>query len=827
MKKIVIAMLLILPLIIVSVVMLAANVISAEIYIAVDGVDIHVQYPNRTMQLDLSDGQRQFNASVRPSAAQNKSLIWSLENISLLSGDTPDLYPTVDQNGLVKFKTICTFDLVVTSKEGNKKARLNIYVKSEKVTEIEITAEKTELQTGETIKLAAKTTPSAVVVKAVTWSSSDANVLEIDGNGIATAKSAGNATVTVKWNDAVLHSLNFTVTKGATRFGTDFYLSAESFDIAALDPLGAVGVKSGGTLSENTFTFTSDIAELLIGGETVTIRKCASDDIVIKNAEFLTAEAVHSGRLPLYITVVYLDAMRRASGDKPAQIISVGDNSIGTVSDGVLTLKKSGTLVVTVQAAGKIEYIILNVVTPIDYVRLNEINAEDKRGIAEETIFGTKQITDGSIVNYKKDFALMYPENASWDDFIVEIDKPHLVSFNNGTLEIIGVIPALTDITIKVTPVHKAFDNVGAERVMHFLDGVNCTSFSDIKTAAGLGRAIMIQSEIVCPAASEAETTVELKANYYGNGYLVDGSALGRDRKAGRQEFTNMFLITADNVKVSNANWRFDDGAKIAQTNGMSGTVLAVGEVNQRLGETSYRLKNIVLEYSLLENSYFAINTANCDLLINGCILRNTSNFGINLLTTKRSDGTSCYSDLVMNNTVMHNIIAVAIGIAVSESMGNLQQSSFKQTGFFDCYNWQDVTSGAMLDRDFLPDNPQLNSALKTIMQPLIKGELEKEDYDGYRYDADDGIKYIHLAVVSAGAVNECKTTLENGTLVFEDPRMRAFPMDSINGTLETLRHVGIKMYPIGLYAYDNKADITPFTKYEETAELYARLRGK
>ena len=65
------------------------------------------------------------------------------------------------------------------------------------VTGITVSPTETQLEVGKTIELKATITPANATSKDVEWSTSDASVATVDGNGAVTAKKEGVATITV------------------------------------------------------------------------------------------------------------------------------------------------------------------------------------------------------------------------------------------------------------------------------------------------------------------------------------------------------------------------------------------------------------------------------------------------------------------------------------------------------------------------------------------------------------------------------------------------------------------------------------------------------
>ena len=158
----------------------------------------------------------------------------------------------------------------------------------------------------------------------------------------------------------------------------------------------------------------------------------------------------------------------------------------------------------------------------------------------------------------------------------------------------------------------------------------------------------------------------------------------------------------------------------------------------------------------------------------------------------------------------------------------NETQSTFRQTGFLDVYNWQDLTSSSMLDREYIPNQPALNKSLKDIIQDGLEEELKKDDYKDIRYTIGD-TDYIHLGGITSGALYNCTTVPE-----FEDARFKAFVLTDA-GAMKSLGSNSLvklflphkEFYPITMYLYKNDANITPETQFLADKAAFAKLRGE
>ncbi len=150
---------------------------------------------------------QQLTASVAPSNATNKSVIWSSDNTEVA---------TVDSNGLVTALAAGSATITVTTQDGAKTASCNITVSiPTPVTGISVSPASISISIDVTQQLTATVAPSNATNKAVSWSSDNNAVATVDNNGLVTALATGSATITVTTQDgAKTASCNITVSSG-------------------------------------------------------------------------------------------------------------------------------------------------------------------------------------------------------------------------------------------------------------------------------------------------------------------------------------------------------------------------------------------------------------------------------------------------------------------------------------------------------------------------------------------------------------------------------------------------------------------------------------
>ena len=129
-------------------------------------------------------------ATILPENANIKEVVWESDD---------EAVATVDDNGKVTAVGVGTATITVTTLEGGFTATCIVTVVETYVvpTGITVTPMALNLDSGDVYELSATVKPAGANPN-VTWSSSNAAIAEVDGNGVVTAKAAGKATITVK-----------------------------------------------------------------------------------------------------------------------------------------------------------------------------------------------------------------------------------------------------------------------------------------------------------------------------------------------------------------------------------------------------------------------------------------------------------------------------------------------------------------------------------------------------------------------------------------------------------------------------------------------------
>ncbi|MDR0750971.1 MAG: Ig-like domain-containing protein [Christensenellaceae bacterium] len=813
MKKVIVGMLLLLPLIIVASVLFAVDLISVQAYIAVERIELTPDI----LEIPLSDGEfSEFKAAVYPSKAITDvvfSIDSALSSLAEYEGDIATIDP---KTGVLSLHSYGTLIVTATTTIGNKSDSCNVYIKGDKVEAITITSPTNTIKMGESLKLTTVFYPLDAIVRQITWESSDPNAIKVDQNGIVTGVGVkSNVKITARTLDGdVVGEIVLNSTEGASLFGDYFFIETQQVTLSSIgiSSSNITGIENG-QLNFDILSFINTSTPLILSTTkgNVTILKCAPNSIVIENHDILVTSSVRVMKLPLVLNAVYQDALRRSEIVNGIQWIS-SNLEAATISDsGIVTAKANGKNTKFTALVNDIETcsITVDVIKPISVLVLDKSESNDKRGIALQNLYGSKKITT-ALENNTLQIGVIFPVDVNVvDDLKFSVADPGLASVNSsGLVTLTGNFDDGKNVTVIVTVLNSPYESVTIERRYTFTvyTGVDCYTPSDIYKSQELNYNSYMRNDMEF---KNGDKTIYLKRNLYGNGYLLSG--VGYENKESltseRSDRFNMVMVESSNVLVSNIILRNDDAERINIPDGLRGPVIQVGWTQGEI------ITGVRLEYSIFENGFYGIDAYNATLTVDGCIIRNISNFGIHIPAYNRRN-VSYTSHVTINNCLMSQIVAPCAALTV-DSAGVEEMPTLEVTGFFDMYNWQPLNSMRMLDRDFVEDEAT-NQLFKQLITSALANEFKKSKYDHIRYEIDD-VKYLHLGIITAGAIYEYK-----GTLNIADKRILTYNIDAFQ---DYALLSGLK--PVYLYLYTIESNITPIDEPVENAELYARLRGE
>lgn len=645
MKKVLIGVLILIPIIIVASVLLTTNIISKNSYLPVDRVELNEN--NIEFSLDNGNTIDTLKATVYPRLAKNHNLTWSIEE---QHSDIPFVYAkddpcqdcadlsdkelkehidtnhidiaTIDNNGVVTVYGYGSFIVKVTTEEGNKFATCSVKVVGDKVTKIELMpygsssklSEKDviSMDTGERLLVNPIFTPGGARDKTVTWKSADERIVEVDKNGILSAKGAGETTISVSSNDTGIGtSVKVKVNNGVFKGESYCYTADTTVDVKNyMNVSDFTSVKvAGGTLSSDgtlNFDENATIATVTVNGKTFSAIKVAAlsdDDIVFKNYDILLqklynkngdeVEYIVKRGLPIYLEVVYRNPEKSgvpevdfSSNDiaPGSPIVNIEqfdqlgkESNVGNVA--MIEPNKEGDVKIlakdrtTNKTCSTVE---LKVVTPVFAINL-ALNATDaKRGVAAETVFGNKifnaDCTETSPYSFYMDFN--YPKDVDFENFEFSTSDESIAKFSDekGSYNKLVLNDKMPDekkglknkVIITIKAKYPMYDNmpVVATYVLNVIDGYTVSNETQLKKALHEKKesvAIYVKDstaggklEIRADNNTDASRiTMQEGTSMYGNGFIVCYNEQDMiDRK--NDYFNELLKIETSNVHIEN-----------------------------------------------------------------------------------------------------------------------------------------------------------------------------------------------------------------------------------------------------------------------------------
>lgn len=646
MKKVLIGVLILIPIIIVASVLLTTNIISKNSYLPVDRVELNENY----IEFSLDNGNTidTLKATVYPRLAKNHNLTWTIEE---QHSDIPFVYAkddpcqdcadlsdkelkehietnhidiaTIDNNGVVTVYGYGSFIVKVTTEEGNKFATCSVKVVGDKVTKIELMPygsssklsenDVISLDKGERLLLNPIFTPGGARDKTVTWKSADERIVEVDKNGILSAKGAGETTISVSSNDTGIGtSVKVKVNNGVFKGESYCYTADTTVNVKNymnVSDFTSVKVAGGNISADGTLTFyeNATVATVTVNGKTfsaIKVDALSDDDIVFKNYDILLqklynkngdeVEYIVKRGLPIYLEVVYRNPEKSgvpevdfSSNDiapgSPIVNIEQFDQSgkesnVGNVA--MIEPNKEGNVKIlakdrtTNKTCSTVE---LKVVTPVVAINLTLNSTDAKRGVAAETVFGNKifnaDCTETSPYSFYMDFN--YPKDVDFENFEFSTSDESIAKFSDekGSYNKLVLNDKMPDekkglknkVIITIKAKYPMYDNmpVVATYVLNIIDGYTVSNETQLKKALHEKKesvAIYVKDstaggklEIRADNNTDASRiTMQEGTSMYGNGFIVCFNEQDMiDRK--NDYFNELLKIKTSNVHVENA----------------------------------------------------------------------------------------------------------------------------------------------------------------------------------------------------------------------------------------------------------------------------------
>lgn len=429
MKKVLIGILILIPIIILLVVALVTNLLQLQAWIAVDDLLINEKGTDAAVEeiemlLDVNDGvihkfTDYVDVVVLPDKANNYSIEWTISNVVCSDEDTIDPAALVDASGLKTdinssgefvVNAYCSFNVNVRAETISKNFSVNVVGNT--VQSVSLTdgngGKEGELKVGKSMRLYAAYVPVDSIVEAPIFFSEKPEIATVDQNGVLSAKSAGKTRIYVtaeKFGDpserVQSNFYEISVTAAAGAFGDDILLARRDGGRYSFAELGIsyddidVAACENCEIDQSGVVVHGEFAKIAIkGGGTLEANVCEADEIEIEHADIFEWKQQGDFVLDIGGAPLRLAARYCATTDerKPNASWSTSDESVAVVTaDGNVTGLSAGQVVITATCGDFEASVTLNVQKKISSVRLKTSDASLKVGLARETVFASER----------------------------------------------------------------------------------------------------------------------------------------------------------------------------------------------------------------------------------------------------------------------------------------------------------------------------------------------------------------------------------------------------------------------------------------------------
>lgn len=286
----------------------------------------------------------QLSATVSPSDAANKAVVWS-------SGDNTKA--TVSATGLVTGVSAGTVTITVTTEDGDFADTIALTITASdsadpvSVTGVNVSASETSLAAGYTLQLTAAVEPADASNKTVTWSSSDDTKATVSTSGLVTGVAAGTVTITATTTDGdFTGTIDLTITNPIDVTGVTIGENDQTLSLEEMFQLTATVAPADATNKNLTWTSSDDTVATVSETGLVTANKVGSAIITVttEDGDFQDSVQIEVPGITINAPSTLLNTERNPMSIQlevdvyPATTVNwiSDDGNIATVTDGLV-----------------------------------------------------------------------------------------------------------------------------------------------------------------------------------------------------------------------------------------------------------------------------------------------------------------------------------------------------------------------------------------------------------------------------------------------------------------------------------------------------------
>ncbi len=179
---------------------------SCTVIVTNESVDV-LEIKLNPSSITIKEGSlTQIIATVMPSNATNRELVWTSSDISIA---------TVNNKGVIKGIKAGTTTIIAKTKDGKVEAIVTVTVETEQkqVESLSFAQENVSVKKNKTLGLVVEVKPTELSSTKLTWKSSDSSIATVDENGVVKGLMEGTVTITVTSTNGKKATCTVTVTE--------------------------------------------------------------------------------------------------------------------------------------------------------------------------------------------------------------------------------------------------------------------------------------------------------------------------------------------------------------------------------------------------------------------------------------------------------------------------------------------------------------------------------------------------------------------------------------------------------------------------------------
>ncbi|MFI3229270.1 MAG: Ig-like domain-containing protein [Bacillota bacterium] len=697
--------------------------------------------------------------------------------------------------------------------------------------------------------------PTDAIADNIVWESSDKSIVTVSENGTLTPLKRGkaivSATIMQKSGDEIV--VNIIIDTNTAVLITNEIYASFTVDENYIAENVVVDVTDGDVLNALEITAISGGYSVTLGGYTdiVYVYQATAGDWCFYDVP----DVVYTNNGSYALSSVLKEDVTATALAGVTYSIVADNMGIASVENGYLTPLLSGTITLVATYNSQTVSKEITIYDNLSTFVLSLGQEDGELGIEMTRVWGFLWFTDTTYKTTTSSYQLTTDvvdgsadlrwtsSNTEW----AEVDSTGLVSFYTAGAGQSITITAEVYINNFATGVLRSFTFNMTEETNSYNVGTNITNDDEEKnenfdilyslTRSKYGNTIVLQGNV------NFVDRIYLTASLYGNGFTIDGQYYEDDAS----EDEVMVYIRSEAV-----NYLETDGLYI-QNITISGTESF--ETSDYIG-TGIRTSNTEFEFYLMYSVVRYVNTGvvlarvNSNVVIEGSILGDCSFVGLSIATEgELTEYTLRITDCVFKETGGPSIMASSYNALDDSDYLNTNILPYIEfTGFLDIYNWKETSDlssivGSLdsvfdMMADFGVDPTQITSALGQIFENVFMQESNSNAV--YTYE---GKTYVSLGFVSLGcyvANDESRISIEDSGLELVTINMPDSSDKSIVGLALAGAEIIIKYYingdmtlynPSQLVTYNLDADGGPRNDPGDTVpqntELYYKLNGK